>query len=66
MMLFLVIKLERDCCKNREVNVKASVVGIEDTSSRSAEMDRINETKKGVVVVVVVVGENLCAIVMLK
>jgi hypothetical protein len=58
-MLFLVC-----WCKNGDVNANASVVGIEDTSSRSVETDRINETKKGVVVVVV--GENFCAIVMLK
>jgi hypothetical protein len=67
MMLFfwwLLIKEERDCCKDGDLNVKASVVGIEDTSSRSVETDRINKTKKGLVVVVV--GENFCAIVMLN
>jgi hypothetical protein len=47
--------------------VKASVVGIEDASSRSVETDRINKTKKGVVVVVVgVLGENFFCAAMLK
>jgi hypothetical protein len=46
--------------------VKASVVGIEDARSRSVETDRINKTKKGVVVVVGVLGENFFCAAMLK